>query len=318
MVLTIATRGSALALWQAGHVRDRLRAAHPGLTVELRIVKTTGDRITDIPLASIGDRGLFTKEVDRLLHQGEADLAVHSLKDLPTLPEEGLAITAITEREDPRDVLVFAPDGPADLDDLPAGARVGTSSLRRRAQLLARRPDLAVTDLRGNLDTRLARVAAGDYDAIVLAAAGIRRLGRADAIGQWLEPPDWLPAVGQGALGIVTRVDDAETRALLQPLDHAPTRAAATAERALLNELEGGCQVPIGALAALHDDGDLTLHGLVASLDGETVLRGEIAGPADEADALGRRLARQLVQRGADDILAAIREAAPLPRASPP
>ena len=317
MVLTIATRGSALALWQAHHVRDRLQAAHHGLTVELRVVKTTGDRVTDVPLASIGDRGLFTREVDRLLIDGDADLAVHSLKDLPTRTEPGLEIGAITEREDPRDVLVFAPGAPPSVDDLPAGARVGTSSLRRRAQLLARRPDFVVDDLRGNLDTRLERVARGDYDAIILAAAGIRRLGRAAEIGQWLDPPEWLPAVGQGALGIAIRAGDAATRDLVGTLTHEPTRAAAMAERAFLNELDGGCQVPIGALAVTTGD-DIALHGLVAALDGQTVLRGEIQGHAIDADDLGRRLAADLVARGAADILDAVRAEAPFPGASPP
>ncbi|MBW3553225.1 MAG: hydroxymethylbilane synthase [Gemmatimonadetes bacterium] len=318
MVLTIATRGSSLALWQANHVRDHLLEAHPGLSVELRVVKTTGDRVTDVPLSAIGDRGLFTREVDRLLLEDEADLAVHSLKDLPTRTEPGLAVAAVSRREDPRDVVVFRPDVPPSLDDLPAGATVGTSSLRRRAQLLARRPDLSVQDLRGNLDTRLARVAAGDYDAIILAAAGIRRLGRAAGIGQWLEPPAWLPAVGQGALGIATREDDTGTRDLVRVVEHAPTRRATTAERAFLAELEGGCQVPIGALAELADDGTLTLHGLVASLDGERILRGMVRGAGADAAALGRRLADDLLGRGADTVLAAVRAEAPFPAASPP
>ena len=318
MVLTIATRGSTLALWQANHVRDHLLEAHPGLSVHLRMVKTTGDRVTDVPLSSIGDRGLFTREVDRLLLDGEADLAVHSLKDLPTRTEPGLAIAAVSRREDPRDVVVFGPDAPASLDDLPPGATVGTSSLRRRAQLLGRRPDLSVQDLRGNLDTRLARAAAGDYDAIILAAAGIRRLDRAAEIGEWLDPPGWLPAVGQGALGIATREDDGRTRDLVRVLEHAPTRQATTAERAFLAELEGGCQVPIGALAELSDDRDLTLHGLVASLDGATILRGHARGAAADADALGRRLAEDLLGQGADSVLAAVRAEAPFPGASPP
>ena len=318
MVLTIATRGSTLALWQADHVRDHLLEAHPRLSVELRIVKTTGDRVTDVPLSSIGDRGLFTREVDRLLLDGEADLAVHSLKDLPTRTEPGLAIAAVSRREDPRDVVVFRPGAPSSIDDLPAGATIGTSSLRRRAQLLARRPDLAVHDLRGNLDTRLARAHAGEYDAIILAAAGIRRLGRAAEIGQWLEPPAWLPAVGQGALGVATREDDGRTRDLVRVLEHAPSRRATAAERAFLAELEGGCQVPIGALAEIVEDGTLTVHGLVASLDGETILRGVVQGPAPDAEALGRRLAEDLIGRGADVVLAAVRAEAPFPGASPP
>lgn len=318
MVLRIATRGSRLALWQANHVRDRLRAKHPRVAVELRVVKTTGDRVADVPLASIGDRGLFTKEVDRLLLEGGADIAVHSLKDLPTVPEEGLAIAAVTEREDPRDVVVFRPGAGPTLADLPEGARVGTSSLRRRAQLLARRPDLQVVDLRGNLDTRLGRVADGDYDAVILAAAGIRRLGAEAEIGEWLAPPEWLPAVGQGALGVVTREDDQPTRALVAALDHAATRAATTAERAMLNELEGGCQVPIGALGDVAGDAALTLFGLVASLDGATVLRREAGGSVHDAERVGRRLAAELLERGADELLAEIRAAAPFRGASPP
>lgn len=318
MVVTIATRGSALALWQAGHARDRLEAAHPELRVELRTVRTTGDRVTDVPLAEIGERGLFTREVDRLLLDGEADLAVHSLKDLPTATGAGLHIAAITEREDPRDVVVFRPGSGPSLDQLPARSRIGTSSLRRRAQLLARRPDLVVDDLRGNLDTRLERVHSGEYDAVILAAAGLIRLGRTDAIGEWLDPPAWLPAVGQGALGVATRDDDDRTRGLVAALDHAASRAATTAERAFLGELEGGCQVPIGALATLSDDGTIHLSGLVASLDGVSILRETTSGAVDDAEAIGRGLAATLLDRGAGDLLAAIREAAPFPGASPP
>lgn len=317
MRLTIASRGSTLALWQAHHVRDRLREAHDGLQVRVRVVKTTGDRVSDVPLASIGDRGLFTREVDRLLLDSEADVAVHSLKDLPTTPEQGLEIAAVSEREDPRDVVVFRPGAGPSLQALPAGARVGTSSLRRRAQLLARRPDLVVDDLRGNLDTRLQRVASGDYDAVILAAAGIIRLGRAEAIGQWLDPADWLPAVGQGALGIAIRDGDDDARQLVAALDHPTARAATTAERAFLNELEGGCQVPIGALARVEND-SIRLDGFVSSLDGATVLRADADGPVAGADDVGRRLAATLLERGAGDVLDAVRAESPFRGASAP
>jgi hydroxymethylbilane synthase len=306
MVLKIASRGSALALWQAEHVKARLETEHRGLHVEIEVQHTTGDRITDVPLARIGDKGLFTKEVDRALLDGTADLAVHSLKDVPTVLESGLDLGAISRREDPRDAVVFRPGAGSTLDALPRGARVGTSSLRRRAQLLARRPDLVIEDLRGNLDTRLQRVADGDFDAAILALAGIRRLGREDAVGQVLGPPDWLPAVGQGALGIAIRADADDTRQLVSVLEDPVTRGAVTAERAFLNELEGGCQVPIGALA--HVDGQsLTLHGLVASLDGRHVVRGEQAGSTADPEAPGRALARRLADEGGAAILQAIR-----------
>ncbi|HUH13477.1 MAG TPA: hydroxymethylbilane synthase [Longimicrobiales bacterium] len=319
MKLRIASRGSALALWQAEHVKARLEGAHAGLSVSIEVIRTTGDRITDVPLSRIGDKGLFTKEVDAALLDGRAQLAVHSLKDVPTQVSEGLALGAIALREDPRDALVVAPGRPATLMELPAGARVGTSSLRRRSQLLHARRDLAVDDLRGNLDTRLERVAAGEYDAVILAHAGIRRLGRADAVASLLEPPEWLPAVGQGALGIALRADDEETRAAVAVLDHAPSRQATTAERAFLRRLEGGCQVPIGALAEVID-GRLRLQGLVASLDGRTVLRGEREGDPELAEEVGDALAHQLLNEGAGVILERIRSLAPadLPGASPP
>lgn len=310
MVLNIASRGSALALWQANHVKRLLEDAHDGLEVHISIQRTTGDNVTDVPLARIGDKGLFTKEVDRAVHAGEADLAVHSLKDIPTDLEPGLELGAISPREDPRDAVVCRSGGPTTLEDLPDGARIGTSSLRRRAQLLALRDDLRIDDLRGNLDTRLERVASGDFDAVILALAGIRRLEREDAVHQILEPPAWLPAVGQGALGIAIRHDDDRTRELIAVLDDHATHAATTAERAMLNALEGGCQVPIGALATA--DGDmLHLHGLVASLDGRHVIRGEARGHLDSADAVGRGLAQDLLDRGAGPILDEIRRQTP-------
>jgi hydroxymethylbilane synthase len=313
--LRIASRGSELALWQSRAVQEALRAADPALAVEIEVIKTTGDVIQDVPLAKIGDKGLFTKELDTALLAGAADLAVHSLKDVPTRLPDGLVLAAVTERADPRDVLLLPPGGSGDLDSLPPGARVGTSSLRRRAQLQALRPDLAVLDLRGNLNTRLAKLDRGDYDAIVLAAAGVLRLGWADRIAAYLDAPAWLPAVGQGALAIVARADRADVLDRLRAL-HDPHAAACTAaERALLRALEGGCQVPIGALARVTGD-RVVLHGLVAELDGGQILRVEESGSADEAEALGRRAADALLARGAGGILAGIRAAlAPEPAA---
>lgn len=317
--VTIASRGSALARWQAGRVQELLEAARPGLEVFVRVVHTTGDRVRDVPLSRIGGRGLFTKEVDRALLAHEADMAVHSLKDLPTVWDEGLELGAVLEREDPRDALVVAPDRPPLLEELARGARVGTSSLRRRALLLHQRPDLHVEDLRGNLDTRLERVAAGEYDAAVLAMAGILRLGRDDAVASPLAQPGWLPAAGQGALAVVIRAGDERARELLVPLDDVATRAATEAERSFLHELEGGCQVPIGALATV-SGGQLSLDGLVAALDGRRLIHDRIEGAADQSVQLGDRLAAVLRDRGAEDILRDIREkgARNVSAASPP
>ncbi|MBX6365064.1 MAG: hydroxymethylbilane synthase [Gemmatimonadetes bacterium] len=319
MALRLGTRGSALALWQARHVKERLEAAHPGLLVDIVILHTTGDRITDVPLAKIGDKGLFTKELDRALDSGQVDLCVHSLKDVPTRMPDGLALGAILEREDPRDAYVPGQGSAPRLADLPPGARVGTSSLRRRAQLLHARPDLQVLDLRGNLDTRLARLADGAFDAVILALAGLRRLGHEDAVGEVLGPPDWLPAVGQGALAVAIREGDAATAGFVAVLDHPPTRAAVAAERAFLRTLEGGCQIPIGAIADVAGD-SLALDGFVASLDGREYLRSSIAGPAAEGSRLGRRLAETLLADGAHRVLAEVRRlsAAQLPHASAP
>src|SRR5690606_3244331 len=303
--------------WQAEHVCSRLRAVDGTLDVAVEIIRTIGDRITDVPLARIGDRGLFTKEVDDAVLDGRCDVAVHSLKDVPTQLPEGLVLGAVLEREDPRDAFVPAPDSARTLDALPASARIGTSSLRRRALLLAARPDLNVDDLRGNLDTRLDRVAAGQYDAAVLAAAGPRRVGRADAATELLGPPHWLPAIGQGALAVVARLDDRDTLAVVSHLEHRETRTCVTAERSFLARLEGGCQIPIGALAGASGDA-LTLRGLVASLDGRTVVRGELTGPASAARELGERLAEQLLERGADAVLREIREAHDAPAPAEP
>ena len=315
-MIRIGSRGSALALWQSRHVRDRLREAQPGLDIDIEIIQTTGDKILDVPLAKIGDKGLFTKELDRALLDGRVDFAVHSLKDVPTRIEPGLALAAVSQRVDPSDALIVAPGMPQTFDALPAGARVGTSSLRRRAQLLSLRQDLTVLDLRGNVDTRLAQVAAGKYDAIILALAGITRLGFADRASDILGGERWLPAVGQGALGIICRADDARTRGVLAVLDDAATHRATAAERAFLRELEGGCQVPIAALGTA-EGSNVRLRGLVASLDGDQVLRGEQAN--SDPEAAGRALAHDLLERGAGRILADVRAAmqqAPPPAAS--
>lgn len=302
----LASRGSALALWQARHVQALLRDARPDIGVEIEVVTTTGDRITDVPLAQIGDTGLFTKEVDRAVLDGRADFAVHSLKDVPTQPPEGLVLAAVPLREDPRDALVVAPGRPRTLSALPEDARVGTSSLRRRALLRQDRPDLDIVDLRGNLDSRLARVQDGQYDAILLAFAGLRRMGWEAEIAQLMEPPRWLPAPGQGALGIICRADDTEMREWLAGLDHAPTRAAVTAERMLLRTLEGGCQIPIGALATIEDD-ELHLHAFVAAVSGSTSVRGELRGPIARAGQIGADLAYDMIARGASRILDEVR-----------
>lgn len=315
--LRIASRGSELALWQAHHVRDALLHARPGVDVEIEIIRTTGDRILDVPLAKIGDRGLFTKEIDAAILAGEADVAVHSLKDVPTRLPDGLVLAAVSRRADPRDVLLCGA-GHTGLDSLPAGARVGTSSLRRVAQLRALRPDLEVADLRGNLNTRLARLDAGLYDAILLAAAGVLRLGWDDRITEYLDPATWLPAVGQGALAIVARAGDDSVLSHLAPLHDEETASCVAAERTLLRALEGGCQVPIGALA--RRDGDvLHLHAMIASLDGSTILRDRESGPSADAAELGARLADRMHAAGGGAILAELRATdAAAPRVPPP
>jgi hydroxymethylbilane synthase len=310
LVIRLASRGSTLALWQAHHVQDRLQALHEDVTVDIEVLHTTGDRITDVPLAMIGDKGLFTKEVDGAVLDGRTDFAVHSFKDVPTRLPDGLTLAAVMHREDPRDAFLPAPGRAGSLEALPVGARVGTSSLRRRSLLLGARPDIRVEDLRGNLDTRLQKLHDGEYDAIILALAGLRRFGREDVVGEALGPPHWLPAAGQGALALVARADDERALALLRPLDHAATRAATTAERAFLSRLEGGCQIPIGALGDI--DGDrLRLRGLVGSLDGATIIRGEADGLAAAAVELGHALARRLIDDGADEVLRAVRAAPP-------
>lgn len=297
-MLTIGSRGSQLALWQANWVKSRLEAL--GTECRIEIIKTTGDKIQDVPLSKVGAKGLFTKEIEEALRAGTIDLAVHSLKDLPTVLPEGLTLAAIPEREDVRDALVGRK-----LDELAAGAHVGTSSLRRAAQLRALRPDLAVETIRGNVDTRLRKQAEGQYEAIVLAAAGLRRLGWADRIAELLEPERMCPAVGQGALAIETRGDGGAGQRTCETLDHAETRAAVTAERAVLATLGGGCQVPIGAHATLTGEA-MRLRAVVISPDGATAIRREASGPAGEAERLGRELAEELLAAGGRAILDAV------------
>jgi hydroxymethylbilane synthase len=300
----IGTRESKLALWQTEWVVSQLAAAHPGREFELVHIRTKGDKILDSPLAAIGDRGLFVKEIEEALLSHTVDLAVHSLKDVPTELREGLVIAAVTHREDPRDCLLSRRH--ACFADLPEGAKLGTSSLRRVAQLKAVRPDLEFVSLRGNLDTRLRKLDELGLDGIVLAAAGLERLGWTELVVERLSPELCLPAVGQGALTIETRAQDVETRALVGTLADAGTAACVAAERAFLATLEGGCQVPIGALAVLDGD-ECWLRGAVASLEGRQLLRGERRGPAAGAETLGRDLGEDLLARGGREILTAIR-----------
>jgi hydroxymethylbilane synthase len=305
VTIRIGTRSSELALRQARQVAALLAAR--GVASELVTYTTIGDRILDRPLAAIGEKGLFTAELEADLLAGRTDCAVHSLKDLPTADPAGLAIVALLEREDPRDALVTGPScGARSLAELPHGARVGTSSLRRRAQLRALRPDLDVRELRGNVGTRLRKIDAGEVDAALLAAAGLRRLGLADRIVALLDAPGWLGAPGQGAIAVQARADDARILDVLRLLDHAPTRFAVAAERALLAALEGGCQVPIGAAVVPDGDGHL-LHGVIASVDGAQVVRGGRRVEAHDPAAAGRQLADDLVAAGGEAILAALR-----------
>lgn len=303
--LIIGTRGSKLALWQADHIAARLREAYPQLEVEIRKMMTTGDRILDVPLAKIGGKGLFTKELEQAMLDGEIDLAVHSLKDMPTELPDGLVLGAITERLDATDALV-SPQY-ASLAQLPKGARVGTSSLRRRAQLLHHRPDLTVLELRGNLDTRLRKLDEGQFDAIILASAGLKRLGWQERIREELQPDICLPAVGQGALAIECRDTDEATLEMLTFLNHLPTRHSAEAERAYLHRVEGGCQVPLGVYAQVKD-GVLLLEAAVYSLDGKRGLRRSLMGAPDEAKLLGCKLAETMLDAGAREILQEIME----------
>lgn len=302
-VLKIGTRQSLLALWQSNHIAACLRKQYPECEVVLKKIVTKGDRILDVPLAQIGGKGLFTKEIEEDLLSGEVDLAVHSLKDMPTVLPEGLCLTAITERANVGDA--FVSNKYDSFAELPLGAVVGTSSLRRKAQLLAARPDLTIRDLRGNVDTRLRKLDEGLYDAVILAAAGLERLGHGDRIKAVIPSSVCLPAVGQGALAIECRTDDAEVRQMLDFLNDAPTVYATNAERAFLGLLEGGCQVPIGVHADVEGE-KIKIEAIIAALDGSTVLRDTIEGAADDAVALGQELGRKMLANGGQAILAAI------------
>lgn len=302
--LRIGTRASALALWQAEHVAARIRAQADAPTVELVHIETEGDKIQDVALSRLPGKAFFTKELEAAIQDGRVDLAVHSLKDVETVMPDGLVLGAILEREDPRDALVARPG--LSLDSLPTGARVGTSSLRRAAFLRRWRPDLDVVDLRGNVPTRLRRLDDGGYDAIVLAAAGLKRLDLGARITDYFPFSVMLPAVSQGAIAIQLRDGDTATARWVEPLDHPDTRLATTAERALLREVEGGCQVPLGAHATIHE-GSMSLAATVADLDGGRAVTGDIEGAAADAVALGRGLADDLLSRGGADIMARIR-----------
>ena len=294
--LRIGSRGSQLALWQANHIKTLLQ--EQGHEVEIQIIHTTGDKITDVPLAKVGTKGMFTKEIEEALAANQIDLAVHSLKDLPTELTPGFSMAAITEREDPRDV--FCSHKFQSIEDLPQAAKVGTSSLRRQAQLKALRPDLEVYPLRGNVDTRLRKLEAGEYDAIILAAAGVHRLGKTSAVRQKIPVELMCPAAGQGALSIEIRAGDDVTEKHLKFLDNQSARATTTCERALLNKMGGGCQVPIGALAEMRE-GQLYLEAIVARPDGKKVLRESRSG--SDPIKLGEEVGERLLQQGGDEIL---------------
>ena len=302
-ILKIATRQSPLALWQAEHIRARLEALHANLKVELVTFVTQGDKILDTPLAKIGGKGLFVKELEAALLDGRADLAVHSMKDVPMALPEGLSLAVICEREDPLDA--FVSNTYNSFDELPQGAKVGTSSLRRKCQILKQRPDLEIIDLRGNVGTRLSKLDAGNYDAIILASAGLKRLGLAERIRHTLEPVVSLPAVGQGALGLECRSQDQTVLDLILPLMHTETNACVRAERAFNAYLEGGCQVPIAGYATL-ENGRIHLEGRVGSVDGQTLLKAQQVGLPEQPEQLGVKLAQDLLAQGAGEILKAL------------
>lgn len=302
-IITIGTRKSLLALWQSNYIKDCLEKQYPDCEVRLQKIVTKGDKILDVPLSKIGGKGLFTKEIETALLEGEVDLAVHSLKDMPTKLPDGLCLTAITRRAVVGDA--FVSNKYRTFAEMPAGAVLGTSSLRRKAQLLARRPDLDIRDLRGNVDTRLRKLDDGQYDAIILAAAGLTRLGYADRIRETLPCDFCIPAVGQGALAIECRSDNTEVRNLLEFLNHPETKSCTDAERAFLGLVEGGCQVPIGVHADIAND---TMHitAIIASLDGSTLIRDEIDGNPADAIVLGKTLGNRMLEKGGREILDAI------------
>ena len=305
--LRIGSRGSQLALWQAHWVQDELQRTFKHLQIEIEIIKTTGDRILDSPLSTIGDKGLFTKEIESALLDHRIDLAVHSLKDLPTLLPDGLKIGAITKREDVRDAFIGHPEKAyRQFEDVPQGARIATGSLRRKCQLLSWRPDLELVDLRGNLNTRFAKLDASDWDGMILAKAGVVRLGMESRLTQVLPIDRMLPAVGQGALAIEVRENDKAISPFIRSLSSTATTIAATAERALLRYLEGGCQVPIGAYARI-EEGRIIVDGIIGSLDGRKIIRGKVHGSPEQAQSLGEQLAQSLFESGGKEILDQIR-----------
>jgi hydroxymethylbilane synthase len=305
----IGTRSSKLALWQAEWVKSELQRMNPGLEVELNKIKTTGDKILDVPLAQVGGKGLFVKEIEEALLKGEADLAVHSMKDVPTEFPDGLYLPVICRREDPRDAFISGRAGSRfkikSYRDLPQGASIGTSSLRRACQLLSSRPDLKIMQLRGNLDTRLRKLDEGQFDAIILAAAGVKRLGWSDRITELIPAEFSLPAIGQGAIGIECRIGDDAINNLIKPLNDNTTALCVRAERACLKKLEGGCQVPIAAYALIMD-GRIIIDGLVGSVSGDKIIRAHREGDSSEPEALGTALGEELLSRGADKILSEV------------
>lgn len=300
----IGSRGSPLALWQANWVKDLLLSQHSDLTVDIKIIKTSGDKIQDVPLAKIGGKGLFVKEIEEGLLKREVDFAVHSMKDMPITFPVNLCIACVTKRENPFDALISKKD--IKLEDLPKGAKIGTGSLRRMSQLLYYRPDLNLVPLRGNLETRLKKLETEGLDAIILAAAGLIRLGWSERITEIISPEILLPAMGQGAVGIETRKNDVDNQILLADLDDEETHYALDAERALVSQLEGGCNVPIGSFATLKGD-QITLTGLVASLDGKTMYKKELTDLKTNATALGRKMGNELIEMGADRIMQEIK-----------
>jgi len=298
--IRVGTRGSALALWQAEWVKSELEKKYPGMAVTLTKIKTTGDKILDVPLAQVGGKGLFVKEIEEAMLSNEIDIAVHSMKDVPTFFPDGLHLSCITKREDPRDALLSR--NRVKFKDLPKGANVGTSSLRRQAQLMHIRPDFVIHQLRGNVDTRLRKLKEGQFDAIVLAAAGVKRLGLAENVTEYIAPEISLPAIGQGALGVECRIDDRELNDLISFFNHTDSRTCVMGERALLRRLEGGCQVPIACYGQMKD-GQLHLTGLVGSVDGKRIIKDTIEGAPEKAEKLGVTLAEKLLTQGADLIL---------------
>ncbi len=307
--VVIGTRASKLALWQAEWVKSELQRLNPGLQVELNKIKTTGDKILDVPLAKVGGKGLFVKEIEEALLRGEADLAVHSMKDVPTEFPQGLHLAVICEREDPRDAFIAPLEGSKfkvqRFRELPEGANLGTSSLRRSSQLLSIRSDLKIVQLRGNLETRFRKLDEGQFDAMILAAAGVKRLGWEQRITEIIDPAVSLPAIGQGAIGIECRTDDGFINSLIAPLNHKETSICVRAERALLKRLQGGCQVPIAAHAVIKD-GRLVMDGLVGSVTGDRIIKEHLEGNIEDAEKIGITLGEKLLSMGADKILAEV------------